>query len=427
LISEPARRRLGVALALAALVAAVALGFAYEQHRRNRVEARAQFEKGLATLELGDPQAARLAAGQFERATGFDPNFADAWAAMSRALVEAYEDERAEELLLRAEAAAGKALAVAPSSSSARVAVARVLRVRGRLEEAISTISSVIETSGADPESHRQLALVFDQLGERAKAEDQFLAAIAARPDSWIYWSDLGAFRLREGNLAGSRLAYLRADELAPASATIPRENLATLLYLEGEYSKALAAYEAVPGGVRDGNAASNLGTLYYFNGRFADAEGAFRRAIQLGPREPLFHRNLADTLLRLERPDEARVSYETALRLTDEILAANPGEATLRLQRTLYLARCARCSETMRALEAAESELPPSAELWHASARALALCGETTKALERLERAVALGYPAAPLADEDELASLRDLPGFARLLARGKSAASAR
>jgi Flp pilus assembly protein TadD len=184
-----------------------------------------------------------------------------------------------------------------------------------------------------------------------------------------------------------------------------------------------LSAYEAVPGGVRNGDAASNLGTLYYFNARFVDAERAFRRAIQLAPREPLLHRNLADTLLRLERTDEARTSYETALRLTDEILATNPGEPSLRLQRTLYLARCARCAETIRAVEEAESELPPSADLWHASARALALCGRTTEALERIERAVALGYPTAPLADEEELASLRGLPGFVRLISRASGA----
>ena len=42
----------------------------------------------------------------------------------------------------------------------------------------------------------------------------------------------------------------------------------------------------SIGGAITTPEAASNLGTLYYFNGRFAEAEVAYRRSIQIAPRD---------------------------------------------------------------------------------------------------------------------------------------------
>ncbi|MGH7857143.1 MAG: tetratricopeptide repeat protein, partial [Candidatus Binatia bacterium] len=404
--------------AVAALVALAAAAYPIYDRQRSRAEARRLYEQGRQTLELGDPQAFRLAAEQFGRAASIDPKFVLAWVERSSALVRAYEDDRVAELLSEADASARKAVELAPNSISARLAEARVQRSRGRASKAIESLTPLISTAGNDlVDVHAELAFSYEQAGDPRKAEEHFLAAVAARPGFWQPWNELGRFRTRMGNYPGARSAFERARELAPAAKTAPSENLATLLVYEGRYDEALALYESISGGVADAEAASNLATLYFFNGRFADADRSYRRAIQISPRQPIYHRNLADTLLKLQRVEEATQEYALALDLVNRLLHSNATDIDLRLQRALYLARAGRCPEAVAYASELGRTLSESAAIEHALSRPFALCGRNLEAIDHLQRAVALGFMPASLRQEDELAGLRDEPAFKRLV----------
>jgi len=370
-----------------------------------------------AEENLEDPQAHRIAAGLFERATERDPQFALAFAACADSLVEAWNDERDSKLLDRAETFARRALELDAELAESRLAVARVEQLRGRPERAIELLEPLATSDRAVDEIHRELARAWEAKGDLTNAEEHLLAMVSARPGWWASWNLLGDFRLRSGDYAGARAALTRARELAPEGQHIPDENLAMLLAYEGRTEDSLKAYEAIPGSPSNAATASNLGTLYFFNERFADAERQFRIAIRLAPRDSRFRRNLADTLLRLDRPGEARDEYTQALRLVDEQLAATPADAALRRQRTLYLARSGRCDDAIATADELERELPATADLLHDLARAPALCGRPDQAIARLRRGVELGYTASLLASEDELAALRNEPGFRALV----------
>jgi len=373
--------------------------------------------RGRGAMEdFDDPQSFRIAAGLFQRAAELDPQFALAFAGQARALALAWEQERDPELLDRAERAAQRALALDRELPETRLAVARLHVMRGRPREAIALLEPLSTSGRAVDILHRELALAWEAAGDAAKSEEHLLATVAARPASWQHWNVLGDFRLRAGNYAGARSAFERAKSLAPPGNTIPDENLAALLLYEGETERALAAYEAI-GDSSNATSASNLGTLYYFNGRLNDAERAFRRAVRMAPREARFRRNLADTLLRLGREAEARDEFEQALALTDEQLRAAAGDQDLRIQRTLYLARVGRCDEATAEANRLERELPTSPQLLRQLARPPALCGAPEAAMERLRRAVGLGLIPASLADEDELAALRGRRDFRQLV----------
>jgi Flp pilus assembly protein TadD len=317
---------------------------------------------------------------------------------------------------------------LAPGLAAGRIAAARVARARGRLREASTALEAVLADSREDlDEAHAELAETLEQAGDRAGAERHFLAAVAARPGSWLLWNYLGGFRLRAGNLPGARAAFDQARRLAPAGRTLPAENLATLLFLEGRIGDALVAYEKIPGGVADPDSASNMGTLYFFNGRLAEAARSFRKAIQISPRQPIYHRNLADTLLRLGREDEARAEYQAALALVEELLKTNPSDPELGLERVLYQARAGRCDAAVAESLRLSARLPESAAVRHALARPFALCGKIDEALAQLRRAVALGFAPELLREEDELAALRGDAQFQRLTAAEPAAAAAK
>ena len=54
-----------------------------------------------------------------------------------------------------------------------------------------------------------------------------------------------------------------------------------------------------------------NVGLAQLENERFADAEAAYRKLVELAPREPLGHANLAIALLRQQKFDEAIAAVE--------------------------------------------------------------------------------------------------------------------
>jgi tetratricopeptide (TPR) repeat protein len=378
--------------------------------------------RGRSALnDLDDPQSHRIAAGLFERAADLDPQFALAHAGAAYALTLAWDQEREPELLVRAERAARAALEIDGDLAESRLAVASLALLRGRPREAIEMLEP-LATGGREVDRiHRILSEAWEAEGDAERGESHLLASVSARPAYWLPWNTLGEFRTRQGNLAGARTAFERAATLAPANITTPAENLAALLFFEGKHEEALAAYEAIGKPMSGASSASNLGALYFFNGRFADAEREFRRAVRLAPREAIWRRNLADALMRLGRPDEARAEYEQAVRLADAQLAVTPLDADLRVQRTLYLARAGRCAEALAAADELARELSPSPMVLRGLARPAALCSDPSQAMARLRQAVELGFPAAALADEDELAALRGRPEFEALVAAGR------
>jgi Flp pilus assembly protein TadD/tRNA A-37 threonylcarbamoyl transferase component Bud32 len=410
--------RIGVAV-LVLILAAVAAAIWFATSRRPNAEALAAFERGERAAELGDPQAARIAAELFERAAGLDPSFEVAWARASESWVDAYERDQQPLLLERADAAAARAEEIDAQSDAALLARARLLRVRGHEREALDRLGQLAPDSPLAWKAHAERARALEQSGDPEGAEQELLAAIAAREGYWGNWNDLGDFRIRTGNYAGARAAFDRAAELAPAEETQPRENLASLLFLEGNYDGALAAYEKIPLPAISPESASNLGTLYFFNGRMNEAENAFRRATRMAAREPLYHRNLADALVRLGRGEEAKAEYVEALRLVNEQLVLRPKSENLMLQRALYLARSGSCDEAVRFAGELDSQLADGARTQRALAQPLALCGAFSAAIAQLQRAVALGFARELLRDEDELAALRGLPEFDQLVGK--------
>ncbi len=410
-------RMAGAALAIVLLAAAGALWLA--NARRQNAESLTAFERAEKAAELGDPQAARIAAELYESAAGLDPRFGLAWARASEEWADAFQRDQMPQLLERAEAAATRAEQIDPGADSTRLARARILRIRGREREALDLLSELPASSPLAWKIRAERAAAYEQAGDTERAEQELLAAIAARDGFWECWNSLGSFRISSGNYAGARAALERAAELAPAGQEQPRENLASLLFLEGHYDDALAAYEKIPLPAISPESASNLGTLYFFNGRMDEAEIAFRRATRMASREPLYHRNLADALIRLGRADEAKAEYAEALRLVEEQLVLRTNNESLMLQRALYLARSGRCDEAVRFAGELDAQLADGARTQRALAQPLALCGASVEAIAQLQRSVALGFAREMLRDEDELVSLRGLPEFDRLVGR--------
>jgi len=156
-----------------------------------------------------------------------------------------------------------KALLVATADPS------RLVRIRSAM---------ALAGAGADwPPDERQRR-------QLARATDDFLAAMKARPDDWASYANLGNFHMQRGDFAAAAASFETASKLEPrvlgphVNAAIAYSNLRQTDKAEAALRRALA--------IEPANAAANfnLGLLLAEQSRLPEAEQALRAAWKADP-----------------------------------------------------------------------------------------------------------------------------------------------
>lgn len=367
------------------------------------------------------PQSSEMAVGLFREALGQDPEFALAHAGLSHALWTAYHLKHDPKLLDEARREAERAVAIAPDSAEAHVALARILRSEGRYRESIDDLRAALVEHSRPEEAYLELAANYEAVGELGEAETCFRLAVAVAEEDWSLWNALGSFLVRAGRYEDAREAFRHAASLAPEDVSWPQENLATVEILRGNFEEAVALFEALDAPTQDDpELATNMGTAYFFLGRLDQAEPLYQRAVRLAPNDPTVRRNLADLYAHRGEVEKARAEYRQTLKLVDRQLADQPTDPTLQVLRALMAAKADECDEAVSAADRLGEELSLTAETAHKLASVYALCGEREAALEAVGTALERGFAAELLRQEDEFRTLRDDPEFLRLVGPG-------
>jgi GT2 family glycosyltransferase/tetratricopeptide (TPR) repeat protein/2-polyprenyl-3-methyl-5-hydroxy-6-metoxy-1,4-benzoquinol methylase len=268
-----------------------------------------------------------------------------------------------------------RGLAAFPLDAELRFRKAMLLHGRGQLEEAVRTYVDLFErpepahytSVNEGVSSHlarHNLALVYLDLGDLSRAEEQFRLILRDRPLYRPGWLQLGDLLLRQGRegetlrlaeqmssepvlrpavrllraqvalARGNREEALRGLEQAAREYPDDSDVLQALCRFLFEQVSVASAENALAQLVRceptDPQARHNLGTVYLQTGRPAQAVEQYRESLRLRPRsaDTLIYLGLA--LEGLGRLGEARNAWCEALRL-------KPGDAAAReaLQRT--------------------------------------------------------------------------------------------
>jgi eukaryotic-like serine/threonine-protein kinase len=362
------------------------------------------------------PQTPDMQIALLERALELDRRFALAQAALSRALLLAYDSDRDAAHLQRAITAADAALAVDSGEPDARLARAAALRRTGRGAEAIGELLQLVAMHPQHDAAYVELADAYKELGEPAKREASLRQSIAIRPEYWSHWLRLGGTLLDAGSYDQAREAYEKAHELAPAMLA-PRQNLAVLEIVSGNYEAAIRRYEELPNPGSDAATQTNLGTAYFYTGDLVKAERAFATAIRLEPKAAMHHANLADVLSRSGRAADAKAEYSAAAALAEQELLLNPSSERRQLRHAFYLAKAGECARAGVVASAVAARMQASASSAHTLAQVHACCGRRHEALRAVHEALRLGYSAKVLRDEDEFSTLREDAEFLQLL----------
>jgi tetratricopeptide (TPR) repeat protein len=137
--------------------------------------------------------------------------------------------------------------------------------------------------------TYLNLAVTQYEQGHKDAAEASFRAALSLYPSSAAAYLGLANIHLERREFQRARGEYVK-----------------TLNLVRGRGAEAL-------------NAHIGLGAIYFYLGEYEKAKEQYRQAIQLDPRNAVWHRAYADNCRMLKQYDQAKTAYEQALTLNED------------------------------------------------------------------------------------------------------------
>jgi tetratricopeptide (TPR) repeat protein len=380
--------------------------------------------RGRALLAESDPVLRDSSISEFNSALDLDPGFGRAFAGRARAKLAAYLRDRDTTRLAPAEEDARRAAHTASSEIEGRIALARILRERGRTPESIDELRAVLRLNDRAAEAYTQLAVDYGKLGDMDRAREYFRQARELQPASPQAWRAYGRFLLlTAADFAGAEEAFRQEIKLLP-DANRGYEGLALVYTRQCRYPEAIATYARLPKpGERSLDLAGNRGTAYFFNGNYDLALKDFLDAVSGSPEDGNWRINLGDCYAHIGRRDDALREYRLAQRYFERDMAADPEDRTGLSHHAKSLAKSgdlARARE--EAARCAATNPWRDAEVAHDLAMTFAICGERERALAALDTLVnGRGFSPCLLRAEDEFVSLRGDRRFRSLVGGAK------
>jgi tetratricopeptide (TPR) repeat protein len=192
----------------------------------------------------------------------------------------------------------------------------------------------------------------------------------------------------RHGDVAAARREMEAGLALAPDF----YKGLSSLAQLElssGDPQRAAELYEKLVRRSPEYTELTNLGTAYLLAGRYADAAGRFRNALERSPGSPSALLNLADAELLAGRQQEASTLYRQVLEQIDH----DPQPEKLLTVRAQALAHLNRAPEAVAAVQEALRLDPESPFKAYEASLVFALVGDHSSALWNAQRALDRGF----------------------------------
>ena len=291
------------------------------------------------------------------------------------------------------------ALAAAPDDLATRINLAMALVSAGALDEA----ATVAAEGGDDLKLLRLAAYAHQASGRNAEAAAAYEAALAAVPEDFESWNNLGNVRGALGDHDGAVAAFQRAITLRPDILEMVMNLSEALAAAERHDERAAMMREAARISPDDARVQTELGLASSSVRAFADAERAYRDAIRLDPRSASAWLELALLLENHNRVDELAA-------LADEAEARGPDGPELAFIKAWALRRQGRIEEALALAEATPATINPirRAQLLAELNDRLARPAEAFAAFEEMNRAALSARPAprAPLYREQVAAA---------------------
>ena len=291
--------------------------------------ARARYLEGRAHLLDDRPESVERAIDSFNQALQSDHDYALAYAALGQAFWRKRATTHSAVLVHPARAQCDSALAIDEELADAFVCLATVLNGTGEYERAAVEYRRAVDLDPTSDVAHAGLAAAYENLKKHPEAEKAYRRAIEIRPHYWRGYFTLGSYYYRWNRFDDALEQFQQVVKLAPESFR-GHNNVGAARFSLGQITEAIDAFAMSRSIEPNYNAASNLGTLYYFEGDFERAAGFFREALALEGNRWDIWGNLAHIYEHLGLRRQAAEAFSRARELVLQELRVNPRDASL-------------------------------------------------------------------------------------------------
>ena len=352
-----------------------------------------------------------------DRVVAIDPTSAMGFTQLANAYLRRHQTNPDNQWIRLAREHARQALAINGDLAAAHVAMGFVELADRNYAAAHAALDRAADMDPRNPYPPLGHALTFAAEGQRDRAEAAFKRAAELGPQDWRVLGEYANFSFRHARYAEAARSWEASLNVTPDNMLVLRNLGAAYFMLEradeaaSMLQRALEITPAAP-------IYSNLGTIRFFQGRYADAVGAFEKAVELGANSSLTWGNLGDGLRWAPgRRGEAAAAYQRAITLIDEQLAKKPGDTDLLTRKLLYRVKLGDAEAAKEAAAGLSTRTDLTAQMLYRLTVTFELSGDREQALAALQRTVAAGYPVRDIAAEPELTALRADVRYHRLM----------
>jgi Flp pilus assembly protein TadD len=193
----------------------------------------------------------------------------------------------------------------------------------GRLNEAISELSTAASLDPRLGEAHNLLGVAYTQKGLQDRAKDSYERAVKAEPEDAQTLNNLGFSLYQNGHYRAAIDRLKRAVKLAPRDERI-LNNLGLALCRIGKFEEAYKNF-ARAGGELTGNL--NIAKMLERFGREEEAIKYYEGARRVDPHSSIALRRLADLYQRVGRIQESEIAKSELAAITAEANIALSGK----------------------------------------------------------------------------------------------------
>jgi Tfp pilus assembly protein PilF len=206
-----------------------------------------------------------------------------------------------------------------------------VLLLCATLAVCASTQQKAQKAQAKDPKYQYNMGLVYlNQSNIDARNIDvaisYFVKALSINTQYYLAWNAIGLAQSLKGNLQESAKAYQKCLEIYPEF-TEARNNLGTIYQEMNQLDKAEAEFQRALADLSYQTRELpyyNLARLYLGQNRLDMAYESVQKALQIKPRLAMAHNLKGMILEKQNKPDDALVSYEQAVKIVPEDILFN-------------------------------------------------------------------------------------------------------
>jgi TolB-like protein/Flp pilus assembly protein TadD len=369
------------------------------------------------------PENLDAAQRHFDAAIGLDNRFSLAYSGRCETELARYRLTNDTGHFSAAEVACHRALTLDGGLAEVYTALGNLYRESGQTEKAYQKFTTALSINPSLEAAHYGLARVYEAQGRLEEAEAELRSTVKLEPGYYGTYLGLGNFLWRAGRYLEALPFFQTVTALEPnyAGGFI---NLGSALYWLGKFDAAEVAWQRSLELAPMAMGYQNMGTLHYYQRRFAEAVEMHERAIEMASADHRAWGKLAAAQRYIEGQEEAsQASYLRAIELVNKRLAVNPDDAEDLAHLAAYLVNTGRGEEARSAAYRAIELAPDNPSPHYFAAIVEIRSGAPEASLELLEAALGHGYSVRLIAVDPQFDTVREESAFKNLIARNETA----